>query len=93
MHFRVLEGILNFLILPFLIRVFGLFLLDFCFLFLLKALIECSWNNSHIFLLVWIMLQFLRTTAVRFGRNMLILMKYVLDLVVLDLFLAVDRLL
>ena len=41
------------------------------------------------------MFQFLRTTAVWFGKNRvyLILMECVLDLIVLDLFLVVDRLL
>ena len=68
-HFPVLEGILNFLTLPFSIRV--LLIISFRFLFLLKAVIGCSWNNSRRFLLVWRMFQFLRPTAVRFGKNRL----------------------
>ena len=69
MHFPVLEKTLNFLTLPFLIRVFSI--ISFRFLFLIKAVIGCSWNNSRRFLLVWRMFQFLRTTAVRFGKNRL----------------------
>ena len=68
-HFPALEGILNFLTLPFSIRVLPI--ISFRFLFLLKAVIGCSWNNSRRFLLVWRMFQFLRTTAVRFGKNRL----------------------
>ena len=68
-HFPVLEGILNFLFLPFSIRVLPI--ISFRFLFLLKAVIGCSWNNSRRFLLVWRMFQFLRTTGVRFGKNKL----------------------
>ena len=68
-HFPVLEGILNFLTLPFSIRV--LLIISFRYLFLLKAVIGCSWNNSRRFLLVWRMFQFLRTTGVRFGKNKL----------------------
>ena len=64
-HFPVLEGILNFLTLPFSIH--PLPIISFRFLFLLKAVIGCSWNNSHRLFLVWRMFQFLRTTAVRFG--------------------------
>ena len=92
-HFLVLEEILNFLTLPFSIRV--PLIIPFRFLFLLKVVIGCSWNNSRRLLLVWRMFQFLRTTAVRFGKidYMLILMQCVLDFVVLDLFLVVDHLL
>ena len=68
-HSPVLEGILNFLTLPFSIRVLPI--ISFRFLFLLKAVIGCSWNNSRRFLLVWRMFQFLRTTTVRFGKNRL----------------------
>ena len=68
-HFYVLEGILNFLTLPFSIRVPSI--IFFRFLFLLKSVIGYSWNNSSRFLLVWRMFQFLRTTAVRFGKNRL----------------------
>ena len=68
-HFPVLDGILNFLTLPFSIRVPST--ISFRFLFLLKAVISCSWNNSSRLLLVWRMFQFLRTTAVRFGKNQL----------------------
>ena len=50
-HFPVLEGILNFLTLLFLIHVPPT--ISFRFLFLLKAVIGCSWNNSRRFLLVW----------------------------------------
>ena len=67
--FAVLEGILNFLTLPFSICV--LLIISFRFLFLLKAVIGRSWNNSRRFLLVWKMFQFLQTTAVRFGENRL----------------------
>ena len=74
-----------------------LFLLDF-FLFLellLKAVIGCSWNNSHRSFLVWRMLQFLQTTAVRFGKKQLyvIIMECVLNLDVLGLLFIVDPLL
>ena len=68
-HYPVLEEILNFLTLPFLICVLPI--IYFRFLFLLKAVIGCSWNNSSRFLFVWRMFQFLRTTAVRFGKNQL----------------------
>ena len=68
-HFPVLEGVLNFLTLPFLIAVPPIISLRF--LSLSKAVIGCSWNNSHRFLLVWRMFQFLRTTAVRFGKSRL----------------------
>ena len=89
-HFPVLEGILNFLFLPFSIRVLPI--ISFRFLFLLKAVIGWSWNNSRRFLLVWRLFQFLRTTAVKFGKNRLYVningMRFVLDL-----FLVVDRLL
>ena len=68
-HFSVLEGILSFLTSPFSIRVLPI--ISFRFLFLLKAVIGCSWNNSRRFLLVWRMFQFLRPTAVRFGKNRL----------------------
>ena len=61
------EGILNFSALPFLICV--LLITSLRFLFLLKAVIGCSWNNSRKFFLVWRMFQSLRTTAVRFGKN------------------------
>ena len=66
-HFPVLEEILNFLPLPFWMRV--LRIIFFKFLFLLKAVIECSWNNFRRFLLVWRMLHFLQTTVVRFSKN------------------------
>ena len=66
-HLPVLEGILNFLTLPFSIHILPI--ITFRFLFLLKAEIGCSWNDSRRFLLVWRMFQFLRTTAVRFGKN------------------------
>ena len=89
-HFPVLEGILNFLTLPFSTRVPPI--ISFSFLFLLKAVIGCYWNNSRRLLLVWRMFQFLRATVVRFDY-MLILMEGVLDLAVLDLFLMVDHLL
>ena len=68
-HFPVLEGILNFLTLPFSIRVLPF--ISFWILFVLKAVIGCSWNNSRRFLLIWRMFQFLWTTAVRFGKNRL----------------------
>ena len=92
-YFPVLDGILNFLTLPFSIRVPSI--ISFRFLFLVKTVLGCSWNNSCRFLLVWRMFQFLRTTAVRFGKNRLYvnIMECVLDLVVLDLFLVVDCLL
>ena len=45
--------------------------LNFITLFLLKAVIGCSWNNSHRFLLVWRMFQLLGTTDVRSGKNRL----------------------
>ena len=51
-HFPVLEEILNFLTLPFLMRVPPIII--FRFLFLLKAVIESFWNNSRRFLFVWI---------------------------------------
>ena len=50
-YFAVPEGILNFLTLPFSIRV--ILITSFRFLFLLKAVIGCSWNNFRRFLLVW----------------------------------------
>ena len=65
----VLEGILKFLTLQFSIRVLPI--ISFRFLFLLKTVIGCSWNNSCRFLLVWRMFQFLQTTAVRFDKNWL----------------------
>ena len=68
-RFPVLEGILNFLTLPFSIHVPPI--IFFRFLFLLKAVIGCSWKNSCRFLLVWRMFQFLWITAVRFGKNWL----------------------
>ena len=68
-HFRVLEGILNFLTLPFSIRVPRIISLRF--LFFLKAVIGYYWNNSRRLLLVWWGFQFLRTTAVRFRKNRL----------------------
>ena len=68
-HFHVLEGILNFLTLPFSIRVLPI--ISFRFLFLLKAVIGYSWSNSRRFLLVWRMFQLLQTIAVRFGKNQL----------------------
>ena len=89
-HFPALDRILNFLTLPFSIRVLPI--ISFRFLFLLKAVIGWSWNNSRRFLLVWRLFQFLRTTAVKFGKNRLYVningMRFVLDL-----FLVVDRLL
>ena len=93
MHFPVLEGILKFLTFPFSIHVLPI--ISSRFLFLLKAVIGCPWNNSRRLLLVWRMLQFLRTTTVRFVKNRLYvnIMECVLDLVVLDLFLVVDCLL
>ena len=69
-HLPVLEGILNFLTLLFSIRVPPI--ISFRFLFLLKAAIRCSWNNSCRFVLGWRVLQFLWTT-VRFGKNLLYL--------------------
>ena len=68
-HFPVLGGILNFLTLPFSIRVFPI--ISFWFLFPLKAVIGYSLNNSRRFSLVGRMFKFLRTTAVRFGKNRL----------------------
>ena len=68
-HFLVLEGIPNFLTLSFSIRVSPV--ISFRFLFLVKAVIGCSSNNSRRLLLVWRMFQFLRTNAVRFGENRL----------------------
>ena len=68
-HFPVLEGILNFLTLPFSIHVPPV--ISFRFLFLLKAVIGCSWNNFCRFLFVYMMFQFFRITAVRFGKNRL----------------------
>ena len=53
-HFPVLNEVLNFLTLQFLIRVLPI--ISFGFWFLLKAVIGCSWNNSHRVLLVWRML-------------------------------------
>ena len=70
-HFLILEGILNFLTLPFSIGVPRI--ISFRFLFLLKTVIGCSWSNSRRFLLVWRMFQFLRTVAVRFSKNRLYL--------------------
>ena len=66
-HFPALEEILNFLTLPFSIRVLPI--ISFWILFVLKAVIGCSWNNSRRLLLIWRMFQFLWTTAVRFGKN------------------------
>ena len=66
-HFPVLERTLNFLMLPFSIRV--PLIISFKFLFLLKTVIRCSWNNSCRFLLVWRMFQFLRAPAAGFGKN------------------------
>ena len=66
-NFPVLEGTLNFLTLQFSIRVLPI--ISFKCLFLLKTVIGCSWNNSQRFLLIWRMFQFLRTTAVRLGKN------------------------
>ena len=63
-RFPVLEGILNFLTS---IRVIPV--ISFRFLFLLNAVIGCSWNYPRRFLLVGRMLQFLRTTGVRFSKN------------------------
>ena len=60
---------LIFLTLPFLIHVPPI--ISFRFLFLLKAVIGCSWNNSRRFLTVWGILQFLQTTAVSFHKNRL----------------------
>ena len=68
-HSPILEGVLNFLTLPFSIS--ALPIIYFRFLFLLQAVIGCSWNNSCRFLLVWRMVQFLGTTAARFGKNRL----------------------
>ena len=68
-HFPVLEGLLTSLTLPFSIRVLPI--ISFRFLFLLKAVIGCSYNNSCRFLLVWRMFEFLRTTVVRFRKNRL----------------------
>ena len=68
-QFLVLEGILKFLTLPFSIGVPPI--ISFRFVFLLKAVIGCSWNNTRKFLLVWRMFQFLQTTAVRFRENQL----------------------
>ena len=68
-HFPVLEGILDFLTLPFSMCVVPI--ISFRFLFLLKAVTGCSWNNSRRFLLIWRMFQFLQTTAVRLGKNRL----------------------
>ena len=66
-------------------------------------MIGCLWNNSRRILLLWRMFQFLRTTLVNFGSfgeqgsvkigYMSILMECVLDLVVRNLYLVVDRLL
>ena len=64
MHFLILEGILNFLTLP-----FSICLPPIRFLFLLKAVTGCSWNNFCRMLLVWRMFQFLPTTAVRFSKS------------------------
>ena len=91
-HFPVLEGILTFLTLPFSIWV--TLLISFRFLFLLKAVIGCSGNISHRFLLVWKLFQFL-WTALSFGKNQLQLYVNVmhLDLAVPNLFLAVGRIL
>ena len=66
-HFQVLWGTLNFLILPFPVHVPPI--ISFRFLFLWKAVIGCSWNNSRSFLLVWKIFHFLRTTSVKFGKN------------------------
>ena len=59
--FPVLEGKLIFLVLPFSTRVPPI--ISFRFLFLLKAVLGCCWNNSSRFLLVWRMFQFLRTNC------------------------------
>ena len=67
--FSCSRGNTDFLTLSFSIRVRPI--ISFRFLFLLKTVIGCSWNNSRRFLLVWRMFQFLRTTAVRFGKNRL----------------------
>ena len=67
--FSCSRGNIDFLTLSFSIRVRPS--ISFRFLFLLKTVIGCSWNNSRRFLLVWRMFQFLRTTAVRFGKNRL----------------------
>ena len=64
-HSPVLERIMNFLTLPFSIRVLPI--ISFRFLFPLKDVSGCSWNNSNRFLLVWRMFQLFQTTAVRFG--------------------------
>ena len=66
-HFPFLEGILKFWTLPRWIPP----IVSFRSLFLLKAVIGCSWNNSLRFLLVWRMFQFFQTAAVRFGENRL----------------------
>ena len=68
-HFPFLVVILNFLTLPFSIHAIPI--ISFRFLFLLKAIIGCSWNNSRISFLVWRVFQILRVTAVRFGKNRL----------------------
>ena len=68
-HFSVLEGILTFLTLPLSLGVPSI--IFFRLLFLLKAVIGCSSNNSCRFLLVWRMFQFLQTTAERFDKNRL----------------------
>ena len=89
-YFPVLEGILDFLTFPFSICVPPITF--FRFLFLLKAVIGCSWNNSHKFLLVWKMFQFLQTTSVKFSKN-----RWSVNMecffVVFDLFLVVGNLL
>ena len=67
-HFPFLEGILNFLTL---FSISGPQITSSRFFFHLKAVIECSWNNSRRFLLFWRMLQLLQPTAARFGKNRL----------------------
>ena len=88
-HFPVLERILIFLTSWFLIHVPPI--ISFRFLFLLKAVIRSSWNNSRRFLLVWRMFQFLRTTAVRLVKIYYTLFfittsKFCLRLAVLNIF-------
>ena len=88
-HFPVLERILIFLTSPFLIHVPPI--IYFRFLFFLKTVTGCSWNNSRRFLLVWRMFQFLRTTAVRLVKIYYTLFyittsKFCLRLAVLNIF-------
>ena len=68
-HFPVLEGILNFLTLPFSICVSPI--ISVRFLFLLNAVNWFSWNKPQRFFLVWRMFQFLWTAAVRCTKNQL----------------------